>query len=73
MALPDQSDSSSGFLLDCYGGQILFRPNNADPFLYLVTGPAQSDGQLQSKILRFPVGQDMTSGIRFYVLVCFFY
>jgi hypothetical protein len=61
MALPDQSDSSSGFLLDCYGGQILFRPNNADPFLYLVTDPAQSDGQLQSKILRFRVGQDMPS------------
>jgi len=63
MALPDQAeDSSSGFLLDYYGGQILFRPANADPFLYLVTGPAQSDGQLQAKILRFRVG-GMPSGM----------
>ncbi|XP_066320067.1 HIPL2 protein-like [Miscanthus floridulus] len=57
MALPSEPRSSSvGFLLDYYGGQILFRPTNADSFLYLVTGPAQSDGQLQAKILRFRVG-----------------
>ena len=70
MALPDQAeDSSSGFLLDYYGGQILFRPANADPFLYLVTGPAQSDGQLQAKILRFRVG-GMPSGM--YHFTCLF-
>jgi hypothetical protein len=66
VALPDESEprrSSSGFLLDYYGGQILFRPTTTDPFLYLVTGPAQRDGQLQAKILRFRVGQDMPSGM----------
>nr|AGT16179.1 hypothetical protein SHCRBa_107_M24_F_90 [Saccharum hybrid cultivar R570] len=42
--------------------EILFRPTTTDPFLYLVTGPAQRDGQLQAKILRFRVGQDMPSG-----------
>ena len=65
MALPDQAEDSSsvGFLLDYYyGGQILFRPTNADSFLYLITGPAQSDGQLQAKILRFRVG-GMPSGM----------
>jgi hypothetical protein len=75
MALPDQAEeeprSSSGFLLDYYGGQILFRPTNADSFLYLVTGPAQSDdGQLQAKILRFRVG-GMPLGM-YDLLVCFF-
>ncbi|CAD6252168.1 unnamed protein product [Miscanthus lutarioriparius] len=62
MALAEPRSSSVGFLLDYYGGQILFRPTNADSFLYLVTGPAQSDGQLQAKILRFRVG-GMPSGI----------
>jgi hypothetical protein len=70
MALPDDdqsearsSSSSSGFLLDYYySGQILFRPNNADPFLYLVTGPAQTDGQLQARILRFRVGDTPSGG-----------
>jgi len=67
LPLPDQGEaeprsSSVGFLLDYYGGQILFRPTNADSFLYLVTGPAQSDGQLQAKILRFRVG-GMPSGM----------
>jgi hypothetical protein len=77
MAVPDQGEeepprsSSVGFLLDYYGGQILFRPTNADSFLYLVTGPAQSDdGQLQAKILRFRVG-GMPLGMHD-LLVCFF-
>ena len=74
LPLPDQGEaeprsSSVGFLLDYYGGQILFRPTNADSFLYLVTGPAQSDGQLQAKILRFRVG-GMPSGM--YHFTCLF-
>jgi len=72
MALPEEP----GFLVDDYGGQILFRPTNADSFLYLVTGPAQSDdGQLQEKILRFRVGGMPSSGIYdlLYVLGLFFF
>lgn len=65
MALPQvatERRSASGFPLDYYGGQIMFRPTATDPFLYVVTGAAQTDGQLEAKILRFSVG-DKPSGM----------
>ena len=50
------------------------RPTSSDPFIYIITGPAQSDGQLQAQIVRFSLGEHNASGM--YVLppcVLFFF
>ncbi|KXG29343.1 HIPL2 protein [Sorghum bicolor] len=54
--------SSSAFPVDFYAGQIMSRPTSSDPFIYIITGPAQSDGQLQAQIVRFSVGEHNASG-----------